>query len=186
MRKSLILFFLGLFGLSFAQVYEFEQVDRIVNQKFIELNRKYKKKKSEERQKEEAEIYQFWKNANLAIIEKIKASEPTVDLNSIEKPTTKEAQFEGQINGFRKLFAENFDTSAVSSPSGTFTAVLRFLVDEKGDISNAIVEGKNENLNVEALRTFYILKEKGKWFPAESDGVAVKSVFIMPLTMRFE
>ena len=63
---------------------------------------------------------------------------------------------------------------------------MKFLINENGKVSNIIAEGSDFDFNQEALITFYKISEKGKWKPAEKDGVPVKSVFQMPLTMNFE
>ncbi len=64
--------------------------------------------------------------------------------------------------------------------------MARFLVDEKGNVSNVTAEGSNREFNLLTIITLYKTMNKGKWKPAELNGVPIQSIFAMPLTMQFE
>ncbi len=186
MKKGISIISLFLFSFAFAQLSEIPKIDKEVNKRYDAIHKKYRKKQSEERLKEEAEVYAYKAAAYKNAIENIQKNEIKVDLNSISNDFTKEATFESEIFGFRKLFMENFDTSSIDGERGTLKSILIFLIDEKGEISNINAEGNDAVFNYQAILTLYKILDKGKFKPAEKDGIAVKSVFRMPLTMNFE
>jgi hypothetical protein len=186
MKKIILFLMITGFTYSFAQVSEFAKIDKIVNEKFKVIQKKYKKKFPEERQIEIAEINKFRRESYQKALEVLQKDDVQVDLSSLEKNLTKEAIFETGIPSFRMLFAENFDTSSLEGEQGMIKSTLKFLVDEKGRVSNVSAEGIDSYFNQEAVITFYKISEIGKWKPAEKDGVPVKSVFRMPLTMNFD
>ena len=186
MKKTILFLMIAVFTQSFAQVSEFAKIDKVLNEKYSEIQKKYKKKFPIERQKEEAELNEFRRESYKNAINFIQKDDVQIDFNSLEKNLTKQAIFEGGIPSFRMLFAENFDTSSMEGEKGMIKAILIFVVDEKGKVSNVWAEGEDSDFNQEAIITFYKISDKGKWNPAEKDGVPVKSVFRMPLTMNFE
>lgn len=186
MRKIIITLFILTYIFSYSQVSEFAKIDKVVNEKYREIEKKYKKKFTEERLKEEVELNEFRKESYKKAIDFIQKDDVKIDFNSLEKNLTKDAIFEGGIPSFRMLFAENFDTSSMEGGKGMIKAILKFVVNENGKVSNVSAEGSDVGFNQEAVITLYKILEKGKWKPAEKDGVPVKSVFQMPLTMNFE
>ncbi len=148
---------------------------------------KIQKKYPEERILAEEKIIRTQTEEIQKAIDVIKKDEPKYDYETFPKEVTTPADFETGITGFRKLIANTFDTSTVQLQTGTSRTTLRFIIDENGIPTNAIAQGDNPEFNLEALVTFYIIKEKNyKWKPAELNGVPVKSAYIVPLVMVFE
>ncbi|MFT3918408.1 energy transducer TonB [Cloacibacterium sp.] len=186
MKKVFLTLFLLVFTIYYSQVSEFAKIDKIVGEKYRAIEKKYKKKFPEERQQEIAAVNKFRKESYKKAIDFIQKDDINIDFNSIPRDFTKEAEYETGMSGFRNLFSENFDASELEGGKGTIKCVVKFLINENGKVSNIIAEGSDFDFNQEALITFYKISEKGKWKPAEKDGVPVKSVFQMPLTMNFE
>ena len=108
-----------------------------------------------------------------------------VDPNKIipTEETDVPADFKGGIDAFRRKVGQNFDTTAVSD-EGMISAIVTFVVEKDGSISNIKVSGKNSDFNKEAERT--IKSVKTKWTPAQLKGQAVRSSFRMPISMQLE
>lgn len=186
MKKVFLTLFLLVFTIYYSQVSEFAKIDKIVGEKYRAIEKKYKKKFTEERQQEIAEVNKYRRESYQKALAVIQKDDVKIDLDSLAKNLTKEAIFETGIPSFRMLFADNFDTSSLEGEQVMIKSTLKFLVDEEGRVSNVSAEGENSDLNQEAIITFYKISDKGKWKPAEKDGVPVKSIFRMPLTMNFE
>lgn len=96
-----------------------------------------------------------------------------------------EANFTGGIDGFRNKVLQNFDTSVVESDAGeVIKAVVTFIVERDGTISNIKANGANADFNKEAEKV--IKSIKGKWNPAKLGGQNVRSYFRFPISMQFE
>lgn len=93
------------------------------------------------------------------------------------------ADFKGGINAFRQKVAQGFDTSSIDQ-SGMVSAIITFVVEKDGSISNIKITGANADFNQEAERTVKSIKTK--WTPAQLKGKAVRSSFRMPISMRIE
>jgi len=96
-----------------------------------------------------------------------------------------EADFIGGVNAFRTKVLQNFDPSVVENETGEVVkAVVTFVVERDGTISNIKVSGANTDFNKEAEKT--IKGIKGKWNPAKFQGENVRSYFRFPISMQFE
>lgn len=93
--------------------------------------------------------------------------------------------FPGGINEFRKLIANNFDTSVFKGNEGLIKTTILIDIDENGKMSNIRSIGENEQFNKEAQRTVQSISSTTIWEPAKQDGQPVKYVFRLPLTMEF-
>ncbi len=93
--------------------------------------------------------------------------------------------FPGGVNEFRKLVANNFDTSVFKGNEGLLKTTILIDIDENGKMSNIRSIGENQNFNKEAERTVQIISDTAIWEPAKQDGQPVKYVFRLPLTMEF-
>lgn len=93
-------------------------------------------------------------------------------------------QFPGGINAFRTLISNNFDTSVFKGDEGIIKTVLYVEIDENGKMGTVSADGTSDTFNREALRSVSVIKDK-VWTPATENGVPVKYVFKMPLTMAF-
>ncbi len=93
------------------------------------------------------------------------------------------ADFKGGINSFRQKVAQGFDTESVGQ-DGMISAVITFVVEKDGSISNLKINGSNSDFNSEAERAVKSIKTK--WTPAQLKGKAVRSSFRMPISMKIE
>ncbi|QIG90566.1 energy transducer TonB [Chryseobacterium sp. POL2] len=94
-----------------------------------------------------------------------------------------EASFKGGVEAFRRIVGERFDTSVLDQ-SGTISAIVTFVVEKDGRISNVKAKGKDADFNREAERTIKDIKTK--WTPAKLEGQVVRSYFRIPISMRVE
>ena len=105
--------------------------------------------------------------------------------NDIIRDVDVEADFIGGVNAFRTKVLQNFDSSVVENEAGEVVkAVVTFVVERDGTISNIKVSGANTDFNKEAEKT--IKGIKGKWNPAKFQGENVRSYFRFPISMQFE
>ena len=105
--------------------------------------------------------------------------------NDIIRDVDVEADFIGGVNAFRTKVLQNFDSSVVENETGEVVkAVVTFVVERDGTISNIKVSGANTDFNKEAEKT--IKGIKGKWNPAKFQGENVRSYFRFPISMQFE
>lgn len=72
----------------------------------------------------------------------------------------------------------------VKLPSGNYSAVVTFTVDEKGDVVNIKATGSTEKFNEAVIKA--VKKVDGKWLPATRNGAATKSYFKFPFRMNLE
>ena len=93
------------------------------------------------------------------------------------------ADFKGGINAFRQKVAQSFDTSSIDQ-AGMVSAIITFVVEKDGSITNIKINGENADFNQEAERT--VKSIKSKWTPAQLKGKSVRSSFRMPISMRIE
>jgi len=108
-----------------------------------------------------------------------------VDPNELYTTATVDvaADFKGGINAFRQKVAQGFDTESVDT-AGMISAVITFVVEKDGSISNLKINGSNAGFNSEAERAVKSIKTK--WTPAQLKGKAVRSSFRMPISMKIE
>ena len=105
--------------------------------------------------------------------------------NDIIRDVDVEADFIGGVNAFRTKVLQNFDSSVIENERGEVVkAVVTFVVERDGTISNIKVSGTNTDFNKEAEKT--IKGIKGKWNPAKFQGENVRSYFRFPISMQFE
>lgn len=105
--------------------------------------------------------------------------------NDIIRDVDVEADFIGGVNAFRTKVLQNFDSSIIENETGEVVkAVVTFVVERDGTISNIKVSGANTDFNKEAEKT--IKGIKGKWNPAKFQGENVRSYFRFPISMQFE
>ena len=105
--------------------------------------------------------------------------------NDIIRDVDVEADFIGGVNAFRTKVLQNFDSSVIENETcEVVKAVVTFVVERDGTISNIKVSGTNTDFNKEAEKT--IKGIKGKWNPAKFQGENVRSYFRFPISMQFE
>lgn len=96
------------------------------------------------------------------------------------------AEFPGGSNVLRGLVSTNFNTSVLNGDEGLIKTTIYVSIDEKGNVSNVIAEGDNQKFNAEAVRALKVANEGKIWKPATEDSNPVKTVYRMPITMKFE
>lgn len=89
---------------------------------------------------------------------------------------------DGGTQNFRQLLAKNFRSKKVKG-KGKASCELKFVVERDGSITDVTVIGDNESFNKEAIRAISLIKTK--WAPAKINGVPVRYVYRVPLTMTF-
>lgn len=92
-------------------------------------------------------------------------------------------EFPGGMKAFVTKVSDGIRTKKITG-EGQVRAEPTFDIDEKGNITNVRVAGKNSSLNEELERE--IKSVKTKWRPAQRDGVAVNFMMRVPITMVFE
>ncbi len=110
----------------------------------------------------------------------VSISDTTVSDNSIVE---KMAEYPGGLEAVRKTVAELFYDNSVYEQKILKTNV-RFIVERDGSITNVVAKGENPIFNRQAEIALYLLPEK--FTPGIVKGVAIRSVFRIPLTMNFE
>lgn len=110
-------------------------------------------------------------------------TKPTIDPDAIQTVVDQEAEFSnGGENGFRRQIQENFDASVIEGEDGIISAMIEFVVERDGSITQVKVSGSNRDFNREAERT--VRSIRGKWKPAKINGQPVRSRFKLPLKMQ--
>lgn len=186
MKKLLALAGILMFSFSYAQVSEFQKADVRHDRKIKALYTKYPKANDERTKREwhlTEERVATYRNALEKIEEEQKKSIKETSTSGMSK-ISKEAVYETGIASFRKLFNETLALSLANFASEPYKAVLSFVVDSKGNLYGAKVNGKNEDINLFILAAFYRIKDQGKWKPAESNGKPVSSVVNFPVNFK--
>lgn len=187
MKKLSALVFVFIFSISYSQISEFQKADDRYSRKINALMKKYPKV-NDERTKQEWLLAEQKITTYRNALEKIELDEKKKITKDIPPPAmpkiTQEAAYETGIASFRNLFNETFLISFANYASEPYKATLTFVVDSNGDIYNARVKGKNTDINTFILATFYRIKDKGKWKPAESIGQPVSSVVHFPVDIK--
>lgn len=184
MKKLLALAVILIFSFSYAQISEFQKADVRYDRKIKALYTKYPKANDERTKREwhlTEERVATYRNA----LEKIEEEQKRTIKNTPVMPKiSKEAAYETGMASFRKLFNETLALSLANFASEPYKAVLSFVVDAKGNLYGAKVNGKNEDINLFILAAFYRIKDQGKWKPAESNGKLVPSVVNFPVDFK--
>ncbi len=119
-----------------------------------------------------------------AVTGPVNTAPPVVVDNSPATVVDVEASFNGGINSFRNKVASNFDTGSFDGSGEKLSAVITFIVEKDGSISQVKASGKDATFNKEAERA--IKGIKGKWTPAKVGDQYVRSYFKFPISMAFE
>ena len=117
--------------------------------------------------------------------EKVDAPIIKTDPNLVVSRVDVEADFAGGINAFRDKFLQNFNADVIENDREmVLKAVVTFVVEKDGSISNVKANSNDVTFNQEVERT--IKSIKGKWKPAQYQGEAVRSYFKFPVSMQFD
>lgn len=106
--------------------------------------------------------------------------------DSIHSVVERKASPKEGLATFMKVFAENFDTTKGDSIPDTVDQVkirMRFIVEKDGSFTNFKMLDDPHNLGTEVIRVFGIMP---KWKPAVYKGKAVRSSFVLPITLKMK
>ena len=95
-------------------------------------------------------------------------------------------EFPGGANALRQIIAQTFDTSVIQNIQGVVKTTAFISIDEKGKVTGIVAEGDNFAFNKETERATKFATDGKLFKPATEDGVPVKTVMKMPITMKFE
>lgn len=200
---SILLMFLSSFCFS-QQVEEFKMVKNYYNQHRSMLNHEFKKKfDAEKNSLAKTSIKQdflfFMKKMdsieNTALIGALLKVKNIEDLNNIRKTAKsvpsnssqnidQAANYPGGMNSLREHVAQLFYGEGVYTETGNIKAVVAFIVEQDGSISNVQAEGENFTFNRQAEIALYSIPNK--FSPAVINGNPVRYHFRLPLTMNFD
>lgn len=188
MKNFFILLFILSSSFVFAQISELIALDLRVNQEVSKAKKNYPDK--QQLNFELSNIYRNKMQAYRSILSTIGtaelARENGQNADSGEHIVVTEhvtAEYKnGGIQGFRKAFAENFDSDVIYG-NGRFRTSITFIVEKDGSVSNVKAEGDNPDFNTVAAITVYRIS--GKWMPGTADGEPVRTRFRFPATINF-
>ena len=186
MKKAFTLLSILSFILHEAQLSKVEELNQTYKQKSKEISEKYDKVYSIDRKKEEVKIIMDRLEGYELAIKEIQKAERKVDVLRYQNQYTQPPEYELGINSFRSVIGQYFNTDAVTLEGSVVRTMVRFLVDEHGNVSNITAIGDYREFNLLTTITFYEILNKGKWKPAEYNGIPVRSVLEVPITMKFE
>jgi protein TonB len=89
-------------------------------------------------------------------------------------------EFPGGLNAMRRYIADNID---INSIEGSAKVYLKFVVDEKGDITRVSVTKTSKECPSCEAAAIKVVKGMPKWRPAIHQGENVKSYFRLPITI---
>lgn len=203
--KALYIFFILLSTFCFSQqVEEFKQVKNYYNQHRSMLNQEFKKKFDAEKNTViktaiKQDFLFFMKKMdsieNVALIGallKVKNLEDLSKINTksssaspvVSQTIDQTANYPGGMNNLRKQVANLFYGEGVYSETGNSKAVVAFIVEQDGRISNVQAEGDNFTFNRQAEIALYSVPDK--FSPALINGNPVRYRFRLPLAMNLE
>ena len=132
----------------------------------------------------------FTANTRLHKIVEVKYSDTTIKGDQYEKVFTKvqvEPTFPGGIEGWQKYLQTNLKSDVTinnHAPTGSYTAVVSFKVDENGNISDVkAVKDPGFGTGAEAVR---VIKEGPKWIPGQQNGHKVTVMTKQAITFKVE
>nr|WP_314493143.1 hypothetical protein [uncultured Chryseobacterium sp.] len=120
---------------------------------------------------------------NLEDLKKISISF-TTESAVISHTTDQSAVYPGGIDTLRKHVAHLFYGEGVHAENGNSKAVVAFIVEKDGSISNVKAEGDNFTFNRQAEIALYSIPDK--FSPASVNGNPVRYSFRLPLAMNPE
>lgn len=120
---------------------------------------------------------------NLEDLKKINIPRPA-ESQTVSHTTDQSAVYPGGINTLRQHIAHLFYGEGVHAETGNSKAVIAFIVEKDGSISNVKAEGDNFTFNRQAEIALYLIPDK--FSPASVNGNPVRYSFRLPLAMNPE
>lgn len=106
------------------------------------------------------------------------------NLQDLPQTIDKNADYPGGINALRQEVANLFYSDGVYSEIKDVKTQIAFIVEKDGSISNVKAEGENFTLNRQAEIALYSVVER--FSPSYINGIAVRSRFKLPLSLKFD
>ncbi|WP_228462910.1 energy transducer TonB [Chryseobacterium caseinilyticum] len=106
------------------------------------------------------------------------------NLQDLPQTIDKNADYPGGINALRQEVANLFYSDGVYSEIRDVKTQIAFIVEKDGSISNVKAEGENFTLNRQAEIALYSVVER--FSPSYINGIAVRSRFKLPLSLKFD
>lgn len=97
-----------------------------------------------------------------------------------ETDLTEYAEYPGGIQAMRKFIADNIDLNSIDGGSKLY---MKFVVDEKGEISRVSVTKATKECPSCEKAAIKVIKEMPKWTPGKINGEPVKSYYRIPITI---
>ena len=188
------------------QTEDFRSVKTYYNQHRSMLNQEFKKKFDKEQNnfvkvsiKNDFQLFMRKMDSieNVALIGALLKTKNLEDLqhfkglklnlnNHQDLPQTidKNADYPGGINALRQEVANLFYSDGVYSEIKDVKTQIAFIVEKDGSISNVKAEGENFTLNRQAEIALYSVVER--FSPSYINGIAVRSRFKLPLSLKFD
>lgn len=94
--------------------------------------------------------------------------------------------FPGGERALRLAFQRNFDPYTVKKAKGVLKATISCALSETGKVLDVKVIGEHTQFNQAIKKAFVKAISNTTWIPQKVNGVATKSYFKMPVTMKFQ
>lgn len=108
-----------------------------------------------------------------------------VDSSSLTFVVTKQPEFPGGLDEFKKKFKDNFDAASLKdSVSGIVKSTIYYVVENDGTVNRIKAVGNNEAFNKEAERALKAIN--AKYEPASVNNIPVRYLMRLPLNMKFK
>jgi protein TonB len=105
------------------------------------------------------------------------------DEDKIFTKVERDAEFPGGDNAWRRFLEKNLNPNVPvdnGAPEGTYTVVVKFVVDKEGKVSDITAESSHGyGMEEEAMK---VLRKATQWKPAEQNGRIVKAYRRQPIT----
>lgn len=105
-----------------------------------------------------------------------------VEDTKIYKSVQKKAEPKEGLPTFLSVLANNLDLTSGLPKADEVLFKIQFVVEKDGTFSNFEIKGEDHGYAVEAFR---VLKTMPAWKPAEHNGAIVRTVYTLPIKLRF-
>lgn len=124
------------------------------------------------------------KTKNLEQLAKLNKVVPQKKEVIVEKNPDHAAEYPGGIDKLREIVSSSFYFDADVDRNAVLKSVVTFVVERDGSIAQVKSEGDNIVFNRQAEICMYLVPDK--FIPGTLHGVAVRSRFTFPITMKFD
>lgn len=107
-----------------------------------------------------------------------------IDDDKIYKFVQKKAEPKQGMFKFLQAFTSEFNSLVIPPKFDEISFKLKFIIEKNGTLSNIEIE-ENEHAYAYIEEIIRVLKKAPAWKPAESKGKIVRSVYVVPVKLRF-